>query len=178
MAEAGGVELLGPDGLLSQVTRAVLERASPGEMIGHLAHEMHDPTGGGPGNSRERTPPPRTAPPRRLISAVESSISLNSSVMVPVGSLTMPTIIVEWCRRAVKAVLRRLGRGEVSCSGCGATTSAPSAVAPAQPEPAQPAAAVARSRPASLALLRTGNPCVTVIWLLPKSRTESDGIAV
>ena len=51
-AEAGGVELLGPDGLLSQVTKAVLERALAEEMTGHLGYEKHDPAGRGSGNSR------------------------------------------------------------------------------------------------------------------------------
>ncbi len=41
-AEAGGVELLGTDGLLSQVTKAVLERALAEEMTGHLGYEKHD----------------------------------------------------------------------------------------------------------------------------------------
>ncbi len=47
-----GVELLGPDGLLSQVTKAVLERALAEEMTGHLGYEKHDPAGRGSGNSR------------------------------------------------------------------------------------------------------------------------------
>jgi transposase-like protein len=51
-AEAGGVELLGPDGLLSQVTKSVLERALAEEMTGHLGYEKHDPAGRGSGNSR------------------------------------------------------------------------------------------------------------------------------
>ena len=42
-AQAEGVELLGPDGLLSQVTKAVLERALAEEMTGHLGYEKHDP---------------------------------------------------------------------------------------------------------------------------------------
>ena len=54
-AEAGGVELLGPDGLLSQVTRAVLERALGEEMTAHLGYEKHDPAGRGSGNSRNGT---------------------------------------------------------------------------------------------------------------------------
>jgi putative transposase len=56
-AEAGGVELLGPDGLLSQVTRAVLERALAEEMTGHLGYEKHDPAGRGSGTSRNGTTP-------------------------------------------------------------------------------------------------------------------------
>jgi transposase-like protein len=51
-AQAQGVELLGPDGLLSQVTRAVLERALTEEMTAHLGYDKHDPAGRGSGNSR------------------------------------------------------------------------------------------------------------------------------
>jgi putative transposase len=54
-AQAEGVELLGPEGLLSQVTRAVLERALAEEMTGHLGYEKHDPAGRGSGNSRNGT---------------------------------------------------------------------------------------------------------------------------
>ena len=51
-ADAQGVELLGPDGLLSQVTKAVLERALGEELTAHLGYEKHDPAGRGSGNSR------------------------------------------------------------------------------------------------------------------------------
>jgi putative transposase len=51
-AAAEGVELLGPDGLFSQVTKAVLERALAGEMTGHLGYDKHDPAGRGSGNNR------------------------------------------------------------------------------------------------------------------------------
>jgi transposase-like protein len=50
--QAEGVELLGPDGLLSQVTKAVLERALAEELTEHLGYEKHDPAGRGSGNSR------------------------------------------------------------------------------------------------------------------------------
>ena len=56
-AEAGGVKLLAPDGLLSRVTKAVLERALAEEMTGHLRYEKHDPAGRGSGNSRNGTTP-------------------------------------------------------------------------------------------------------------------------
>lgn len=56
-AQAEGAELLGPDGLLSQVTKAVLERALAEEMTGHLGYEKHDPAGRGSGNSRNGTTP-------------------------------------------------------------------------------------------------------------------------
>src|SRR6478752_4463194 len=51
-AQRDGTELLGPDGLLSQVTKAVLERALAEEMSEHLGYDKHDPAGRGSGNSR------------------------------------------------------------------------------------------------------------------------------
>ena len=54
-AQAEGAELLGPDGLLSQVTKAVLERALVEEMTGHLGYDKHDPAGRGSGNNRNGT---------------------------------------------------------------------------------------------------------------------------
>jgi hypothetical protein len=53
--EAEGAELLGPDGLLSQVTKAVLERALNEELTDELGYEKHDPAGRGSGNSRNGT---------------------------------------------------------------------------------------------------------------------------
>jgi hypothetical protein len=57
--------LLGPDGLLSQVTRAVLERALGEERTAHLGYEKHDPAGRGSGNSRNGTTP-RTGTVRKI----------------------------------------------------------------------------------------------------------------
>jgi putative transposase len=51
-AEAEGVDILGPDGLLGQVSKAVLERALSEELTDHLGDERHDPAGRGSGNSR------------------------------------------------------------------------------------------------------------------------------
>ncbi len=48
------MELLGPDGLLSQVTRAVLERALAEKMTGHLGYDKHDPAGRDSANNRPR----------------------------------------------------------------------------------------------------------------------------
>ena len=56
-AQAEGAELLGPDGLLSQLTKALLERALAEEMTGHLGYGKHDPAGRGSGNSRNGTTP-------------------------------------------------------------------------------------------------------------------------
>jgi len=51
-AEAEGVDILGPDGLLGQVSKAVLERALSEELTEHLGYDRHDPSGRGSGNSR------------------------------------------------------------------------------------------------------------------------------
>jgi putative transposase len=56
-AQAEGAGLLGPDGLLSQVTKAVLERALAEEMTGHLGYDKHDPAGRGSGNNRNGSMP-------------------------------------------------------------------------------------------------------------------------
>jgi putative transposase len=56
-AQAEGAELLGPGGLLSQVTKAVLERALAEELTGHLGYDKHDPAGRGSGNNRNGTTP-------------------------------------------------------------------------------------------------------------------------
>jgi putative transposase len=51
-AEREGVDLLGPDGLLSSLTKTVLERALDAELTAHLGYERGDPAGHGSGNSR------------------------------------------------------------------------------------------------------------------------------
>ena len=56
-ADAEGTELLGPDGLLNHLTKAVLERALDEELTDHLGYDKHDPVGRGSGNSRNGTSP-------------------------------------------------------------------------------------------------------------------------
>lgn len=51
-ARASGVELTGPGGLLSGLTKQVLETALQVEMSDHLGYDRHDPIGRGSGNSR------------------------------------------------------------------------------------------------------------------------------
>ena len=53
------MQLLGPDGLLSQVTKAVLERALGEELTEHLGYDKHSPAGRGSGNSRNGSTPKR-----------------------------------------------------------------------------------------------------------------------
>lgn len=45
-------DMFGDDGLLQQLTKAVVERALQGELTHHLGYEKHSPTGNNTGNSR------------------------------------------------------------------------------------------------------------------------------
>jgi len=51
-AEAAGVGIDGPDGLINRMIKAVLERGLEIEMADHLGYDRGDPTGNGSGNSR------------------------------------------------------------------------------------------------------------------------------
>ncbi|WP_145737879.1 IS256 family transposase [Saccharopolyspora dendranthemae] len=51
-AQAEGVSLVGPDGLLAGVTRTVLQTALEAEMTEHLGYDKGDPAGRGAGNHR------------------------------------------------------------------------------------------------------------------------------
>jgi putative transposase len=51
-AQAEGVSLTGPGGLLGRLTKVVLESALEGEMDSHLGYRKNDPAGDGSGNSR------------------------------------------------------------------------------------------------------------------------------
>ena len=52
-----GTPIDGADGLLNQLTKAVLERALNAELTHHLGYEAGDPAGRGSGNSRNGTTP-------------------------------------------------------------------------------------------------------------------------
>jgi putative transposase len=51
-ARADGLSLAGPDGLLSRITKTVLESALTAELDEHLGYERGDPAGRGAGNQR------------------------------------------------------------------------------------------------------------------------------
>ena len=55
LAQEQGLSLTGPDGLLKQLTKTVLETALNEEMTEHLGYEKHDPAGVGTGNIRNGT---------------------------------------------------------------------------------------------------------------------------
>jgi putative transposase len=54
-AKTEGVELIGPGGLLTGLTKTVLETALDVELTEHLGYDKHDPAGRGSGNSRNGT---------------------------------------------------------------------------------------------------------------------------
>src|SRR5690242_1608523 len=55
LAKEQGLSLTGPDGLLKQLSKAVLQTALNEEMTEHLGYEKHDPAGAGAGNHRNGT---------------------------------------------------------------------------------------------------------------------------
>ncbi|QHK20337.1 IS256 family transposase [Pseudarthrobacter psychrotolerans] len=57
MAKEQGLSLTGPDGLLKQLTRTVIETALDEEMTEHLGYEKHDTAGKQTGNSRNGVRP-------------------------------------------------------------------------------------------------------------------------
>ena len=54
-ARAQGIELVGPGGLLTGLTKTVLETALEAEMSEHLGYDKHDPVGRNGANSRNGT---------------------------------------------------------------------------------------------------------------------------
>lgn len=55
LAQEQGLSLTGPDGLLKQLTKTVLETALNEEMTEHLGYEKHDPPDAGTGSIRNGT---------------------------------------------------------------------------------------------------------------------------
>src|SRR4051812_50035269 len=61
-ARADGVELVGPGGLLTGLTKTVLETALDAELSEHLGYDKHDAAGRDGGEARHGTPPQTGAP--------------------------------------------------------------------------------------------------------------------
>jgi putative transposase len=69
-AEASGTPIEGVDGLLNQMTKAVLERALEAEMTHELGYERGDPAGAGSGNSRN-------GHSRKTVSTPQGSVTIS-----------------------------------------------------------------------------------------------------
>jgi putative transposase len=89
-ARSSGVELTGPGGLLSGLTKQVLETALQVEMTDHLGYERHDVAGRGSGNSRNGA---TTKTVRTDIGDVEVSVPRDRA-----GSFT-PAVVPKHARR-------------------------------------------------------------------------------
>ena len=61
-------DLLGENGLLQQLTKALVERALEGELTHHLGYAKHAPEGKNTGNSRNGTTPKTLKGKRALMS--------------------------------------------------------------------------------------------------------------
>lgn len=57
--DANGLELLGPDGVLTELTSRLMNRAMQAELTDHLGYEAGDPAGRGSGNNRNGSSPKR-----------------------------------------------------------------------------------------------------------------------
>src|ERR671910_531304 len=55
--DAEGLELLGPDGVLTKLTSRIMNRALDAELTDHLGYERGDSVGRGSGNNRNGTSP-------------------------------------------------------------------------------------------------------------------------
>lgn len=62
--EAEGLELLGPDGVLTDLTSRIMNRAMDAELTDHLGYEHGDVAGHGSGNNRNGTSGPRLCSPK------------------------------------------------------------------------------------------------------------------
>ena len=71
-------DLLGDQGILQQLTKALVERASEGELTHHLGYQKHDLTGNNSGNSRNGTSP-KTIKSKRGQTEIEVPRDRNST---------------------------------------------------------------------------------------------------
>ena len=76
-------DIIGENGLLKQLTKAVLERAMQAEMTEHLGYEKHDPAGHNSGNSRNSTPWTFTDPYQIVVSPADAN-----TITVATGTTT------------------------------------------------------------------------------------------
>jgi putative transposase len=89
-AQADGVSLVGPGGLLADLTKKVLEAMLEGEMTDHVGYEPYDPAGHHSGNSRNGT---RSKTVITDIGPIELDVPRDRA-----GTF-QPTVVPKRCRR-------------------------------------------------------------------------------
>lgn len=122
--QAEGLELLGDNGVLAQLTKTILERALDEELTDHLGYERGDPAGRGSGNNRNGTTPKRVL---SEIGAVDLDVPRDRNgsfepVIVPKGATRLErfnaNVIALYARglstRDIRRELRRMYGVEVS----------------------------------------------------------------
>jgi putative transposase len=107
-----GIELVGPDGLLTTLTKRVLETVLEAEMSDHLGYDKHDPMGRNRGNSRNGV---RSKTALTEIGPVEIEVPRD------IEASFQPQIVRKWQRRltgvdqiVVSLSARGLTTGEIS----------------------------------------------------------------
>jgi putative transposase len=122
--QAEGLELLGENGVLAQLTKTLLERALDEELTDHLGYERGDPAGRGSGNSRNGATPKRVL---TEIGAVDLEVPRDRNgsfepVIVPKGATRLErfnaNVIALYARgltvRDIRRELKRMYGVEVS----------------------------------------------------------------
>ena len=113
-AKERGIELVGPNGLLNQLTKNVLETALDAEMAEHLGYDKHDPAGRGSGNSRNGSRsktvfteigPVEIEVPRDTNSTFDPVIvKKRQRRLTGVDEIVLSLTAKEWCNRPLESV--------------------------------------------------------------------------
>ena len=124
LVRSGGVELLGEQGIVAQLTKRILERALTEELTDHLGYERHAVAGRGSGNSRNGSTPKRVL---TEIGAVELDVPRDRAgtfepKIVPKGTTRLPkfndNIVALYAQglstRDIRATMKRMYAVDIS----------------------------------------------------------------
>ena len=89
MAKEQGLSLTGPDGLLKQLTKSVIETALDEEMTDHLGYAKHDRAGIGAENIRNGTRPKTVLPANTGPVQIDVPSGLGDSPLGGQGFMTL-----------------------------------------------------------------------------------------
>src|SRR6516162_11373433 len=99
-AREQGVSLTGPDGLLKQLTKTVLETALNQEMTEHLGHDKHGLAGNETGNVRNGTRP------KTVLTEASGQVPIEVPRSWSASTSSRPSGPVRACRRASVSRMR------------------------------------------------------------------------